>query len=85
MEKFGVFELLNSLLSIYENAKHPNTKPDNADIAANVKENVAPKQAKPAVPTAQSKASATPLQASMLGVMNSHDAFIRRVREKNKP
>ena len=83
MDKFGIFNLLNSFLSVYQK-----NKTAGSDVNApkdSAAQNAAPKPrpaetAKPVPP----RAKEPPLQASMLNVIYSHDAFVRRVREKNK-
>lgn len=83
MDKFGIFNLLNSFLSVYQKNKTADSDVNTPkDSAA---QNAAPKPrpaetAKPVPP----RAKEPPLQASMLNVIYSHDAFVRRVREKNK-
>lgn len=83
MDKFGIFNLLNSFLSVYQNNK--TACPDVNAHTPNASEAAAPVP-RPAE-TAKSvppRANVPPLQASMLNVLSSHDAFVRRVREKNK-
>ena len=89
MDKFGIFNLLNSFLGLYDKsqnaAKNENdTQPTVSSAASSPKnEPTAPQSASQKNPHSTSRA-APPLQAGMLTVMRSHDEFIKRVKEKNK-
>jgi len=83
MDKFGIFNVLNSLLSGYGKDSRPEESPSDANFAGQK----TPQNQNSAKSDAEGKAQkplSPPLQSSMLNVLNSHDAFIRRVREKNK-
>lgn len=83
MDKFGIFNVLNSLLSGF--GKDDISEESSSDANSAGQNN--PQNKKPANPDIQGKTQKTlspPLQSSMLNVLNSHDAFIKRVREKNK-
>ena len=93
MNKFGIFNLLNSFFPL--NAQKNQSSPinDNAqDIASgiisslgknlfsgnnsqNEDKNIAPQSPNNKVPM--------PLQKNMLSTINSHDAFVKRVKEKH--
>ncbi len=68
MDKFGILNLLNSFL----NFSGEQTKPKEDE--------------KKETPTtiAEKRANSVPIQYSMLKTLSSHDAFIKRVMEKNK-
>lgn len=83
MDKFGIFNVLNSLLSGF--GKDGISEESSSDANPAGQNNTQNK--KPANPDIQGKTQkplSPPLQSSMLNVLNSHDAFIKRVREKNK-
>lgn len=94
MDKFGIFKLLNSFLNFYEqnktssNAQPPEqkneqnaTKTDNfSDLLSGIFKN----QSTPTTTPTPTKKSFAPLQSSMLYTMNSHDEFIKRVKQNNK-
>ena len=98
MDKFGVFNLLNSFLNFSNsNKENFNSAPDkdNADGVKNILSTItdilnknAGKNNAPSTPTPQKMATTNtppiPLQSKMLSTMNSHDDFIKRVKEKNK-
>ena len=96
MDKFGIFKLLNSFLgqdgnspsqSGTENSSFNNGVTDllSSFLKGGIKENSSsnPEKAAPKKPTPDR--AFAPLQRSMLSTMNSHDEFIKRVKEKNKP
>lgn len=99
MDKFGIFNLINSLLT-------PNST-ENSSSTANENNQNSPlgsllgsllnqknsqnqqkiddgKGGKPAEEIKTSPKKPTPLQASMLSTMKSHDEFLRRVGSSNK-
>ena len=85
MDKFGIFNLLNSFLGLYE--KNKTAPADNKDAFSDAAK-PAPTAFTPQKQTksvAETRAVSPPLQSGMLNVMHSHDEFIRRVKEKNKP
>lgn len=77
MDKFGIFNLLSSFLGQSFNKSGENS----ADYSYS---------APPAFPdksetdAAEKRATLPPLQNSMLKIMQSHDEFVKRVRDKNK-
>ena len=85
MDKFGIFKLLNSFLGS-NNSKNdadqnqsPTTQNDLSGFLSafdNFNKASAP-------PKKVEKTPPPPLQASMLSTMNSHDEFIKRVKEKH--
>lgn len=89
MDKFGVFNILNSLFSLTgqsEPSKTNEKKPFTLDnLLSTITENLN-KNSKPEVAKKQdeNKKVFAPLQTSMLSTMHSHDAFVKRVKEKNK-
>lgn len=76
MDKFGIFNVLNSFLNGFagNNREEAASAEKSPDEQKPRKDGSSADRAKPIAP---------PLQSSMLNVLNSHDAFIRRVREKN--
>ncbi len=91
MDKFGIFKLLNSFLGAYEqnksnfdtsNAqKNGSQKNPLSDILTALSNKSTQSNQDIAKPTPQK--TSVPLQSSMLSTMNSHDEFIKRVKEKN--
>ena len=93
MDKFGIFKLLNSFFSFYEQNKgnfssdfsQPKTDTPNplssilSTLNNKVQTNIQQEQPKQEKITRQT----IPLQSSMLSTMNSHDEFIKRVKEKH--
>mgnify|MGYP004569053745 CR=1 FL=1 len=71
MDKFGIYNLLNSFLGAFSAPKPENGAPT-PDRAPAGNENAS---APPAV--------FPPLQAGMLSVMREHDEFIKRVKAKS--
>ncbi len=68
MDKFGIFNLLSSFLD-------KNQHPENAVQPENPLHRTETSTPKP-IPV-------IPLQSNMLNTMNSHDLFVKRVKEKN--
>ena len=83
MDKFGIFNLLNSFLSVYQKKKTADSDVNAPKDSAAESSAPKPRPAETAKPVPP-RAKEPPLQASMLNVIYSHDAFVRRVREKNK-
>ena len=81
MDKFGIFNILNSLLSSKSDntAQNPPTSTDANNLLSSLlspkKQEEPPKKPQPT--------SFAPIQSSMLSTMNSHDEFIKRVMTKN--
>ena len=96
MDKFGIFKLLNSFLGQNDNSS-PQSSAENSSfnngitdllssfLKGGIKENSSsnPETTTPKKTTPDR--TFAPLQSSMLSTMNSHDEFIKRVKEKNKP
>ncbi len=96
MDKFGIFKLLNSFLS--QNGQNNTSQTENPLGAQNNEnplatllnsltkgtkssaDNISP----PAPKTQNDNKTFAPLQSAMLSTMNSHDQFVKRVKEKNK-
>lgn len=91
MDKFGVFNLLNSFLNMNKQTADAVKNNDDASsplnnllsaLTSGLKNSPAPQKntatAKP------NNISTAPLQSSMLNTMTSHDEFVKRVKEKNK-
>ena len=96
MDKFGIFNLIGSLLTPKQDAATPNQVGGNASntplstiISALSNQKSQPAHTDGATPPPPSKepktvVKPTPLQSSMLGTIKSHDEFIKRVKEKSK-
>lgn len=77
MEKFGIFNILSSLLGGNDTAKQGNTREIGNDFPpSDMKNNESV--------LAEKRATFAPLQNSMLMTMRNHDEFVKRVRAKNK-
>ena len=77
MDKFGIFNLLSSFLgqSFRSSGENPADYSYSAPPAFPDKSETA---------AAEKRATLPPLQNSMLKVMQSHNEFVKRVREKHK-
>lgn len=82
MDKFGVFNLLNSLISVYEKTKSQNSSASAAENTSPSSVGDAPSALKSA-PTTEKNKPAPPIQRSMIRTLDSHDAFVERVRKRN--
>ena len=82
MDKFGIFNLLNSLLSKNSSEISDNSQ-QNSGVENFLSSLISPKK-QPEKSNATKISPPSPLQSSMLGTISSHDAFIKRVKEKNK-
>ena len=80
MDNFGIFKLLGSLYDYLRNQTPQNNAAsfDARPLFSSQKQNADPPS------PAEVKAALPPLQNSMLSVMSSHDAFVKRVKDKNK-
>ena len=83
MDKFGIFNLLNSFAKQYLDNKSQNNQPkttnSNAEFSA---ENVTDKNAQlQKNQNAPFEAPYPPLQNGMISTMKSHDEFIKRVQK----
>lgn len=88
MDKFGIFKLINSFFNFCEqnkSQKNENNRQENNGLNG-ILSALMPKES-PAQQQKESKEQPpknfAPLQSSMLSTMNSHDQFIKRVKEKN--
>ena len=81
MDKFGIFNILNSLLG----SKFDNTAQNsgNSFDANNLINSLLSTKKQPTEPEKNKSVPPTPLQTSMLSTMNSHDQFVKRVMAKN--
>lgn len=89
MDKFGIFKLLNSFLSPSANNKTDGEKENSANgdilkslISSLSSNNSDKKDTAPVAPKPPTKPT-VPLQSGMLYTMNSHDEFIKRVKQKH--
>ncbi len=89
MDKFGIFKLLNSFLSPSANNKTDGEKENsaNGDILKSLLSSLSSnstdkKDTAPVAPKPTTKPT-VPLQSGMLYTMNSHDEFIKRVKQKH--
>ena len=96
MDKFGIFKLLSSFLS--QNGQNSTSQTENS-IGSESKDNPLSSLLNSLTKNSQSSQNNTPtpnqnqpkekkqfvpLQSAMLSTMNSHDQFVKRVKEKNK-
>lgn len=81
MDKFGIFNILSSLIGNTGVEKDDGNR-NFSDGAAT--QNLQSENAKTDADVAQMRASFKPLQNSMLSAMKNHDEFVKRVRDKNK-
>ena len=75
MDKFGIFNVINSISNVLLNnsdKNSPSKKPPVEKISGGD-------------PAAVSRAFSPPLQSSMLDTMRSHDEFVKRVKNAKKP
>lgn len=89
MDKFGVFNLLNSFFSL-----NGQKSPSNNDqplsngldkILSALSQNLTPNTTpSPSPKPAENNKVFAPLQNAMLSTMSSHDQILKRVKEKNK-
>ena len=77
MDKFGIFNLLTSLLG--GNNGNSEDRPKDGLINSQAEADTAPE-----IKTAETRARLNPLQNSMLLTMKNHDEFIKRVKDKQK-
>ena len=75
MDKFGIFNVINSLAGLYN--KFQNQNPTDSQTTP-TQSTVKTQDKTPA------RASAVPLQSGMINTMQSHDEFVKRVLGKNK-
>lgn len=81
MDNFGIFKLLTSAFDFYQknSSKLNNQNSQKNTTISNENETQAPIKSEVA-----RNVYAKPLQEGMIKTMNSHQAFINRVKEKNK-
>ena len=89
MDKFGIFNLLNSFLGLYDKSQNAvknenDTQPTVSSAASSPKNEPTAPQSASQKNTHSTSRVAPPLQAGMLTVMRSHDEFIKRVKEKTR-
>lgn len=77
MDKFGIFNLLSTLLS-KNNVNSDISAADNFADAPSLSGGVSETKA------ANARATLPPLQHAMLLTMKSHDEFVKRVKAKNQ-
>ena len=79
MDKFGVFNLVNSLFQLYKNSQYSPQSDENPlfSVLKNLSSNEKPKKEenKPVVKA--------PLQSQMLNTARTHDEHVKRVLSKN--
>ncbi len=87
MDKFGIFNLLSSLANASAPKNDASSDQKNnppLDFSGMINSLLSTKKDTPTTPPKnQPPKEFMPLQRSMLGVMTSHDEFIKRVKEKN--
>jgi hypothetical protein len=76
MDKFGIFNLINSLITQYKSKPESSSSVENAPLLPK-KDNIATEK-RPSVPYA-------PLKEGMLKTMTTHDEFVKRVLNNSKP
>lgn len=89
MDNFGIFKLITSFSDFLTKNKQPDANESFGEkpIFQTLKQaqNRNSDADKPVSSTpAEIRASLPPLKNSMLSTMSSHDAFVKRVKEKNK-
>ena len=87
MDKFGIFNLLNSLFNLKDNKDDGFNKENNNSEQNNFTNSSISNQFIEKQDINENKKNfvvTPPLQSSMLGTISEHDKFIARVKEKNK-
>ena len=87
MDKFGIFKLLNSFLSKNSQGETKDTSSSDGfnDAIGNLFSSLSTNKTNAPTELKQPPATkAPPLQSSMLSTLNNHDAFIKRVKERNR-
>ena len=83
MDKLGIFNLLNGLVSFYQQQKNNfGTNGQDVDAPKNQPQTTS-QQSKNPQPKVESEVQ-KPLQAGMLSIMKGHDDIVKRVMAKNK-
>lgn len=91
MDKFGIFKLLNSFFNFYEQNKPQSSNSNNtnnilSNLLSSINSQTPPQKSDATQNQTKPEKSAKvlpPLQNSMLGVINSHDELVKRVKQKN--
>ena len=92
MDKFGIFKLLNSFLSQNQQNSSKNNSSDDQktgleNLLSAFQNNFSkqPESSNKTMPTPNvNQKVSPPLQSAMLNTMSSHDAFIKRVKQKSQ-
>ncbi len=86
MDKFGIFNLLNSFFSFNktENGQTNDNSTQSADLLSNILSTFSNNKSSENKPEKTQVSPPLPLQNSMLSTINSHDAIVKRVKEKQK-
>lgn len=87
MDKFGVFNLLNSLFALNgKNSATTNQNQQSFNLDKLLNSLLPKKEQNSSQETTKQPEikQFAPLQASMLATMHSHEQFVKRVKEKNK-
>ena len=91
MDKFGIFNLLNSFFPLTNQKKsgEENFSPNSGDILSSLLSSFAKNPATNNSPNNKTQGAITnpphPLQEKMLLTVSNHDAFVKRVKESAKP
>ncbi len=94
MDKFGIFNLLNSFLGLDKGADNSSPPAGDPDLSDTEKKNGFSPANNPsgAAPSGGDKTkqknsspAAPPLRGALLSAMRSHDEFIKRVQKNNSP
>ncbi len=85
MDKFGIFNLLNSFFPLGKTENGQNTSPSsqNSDLLSNLISSLTNNKNPENKSENNLSAPPLPLQNSMLSTINSHDAIVKRVKENS--
>ncbi len=85
MDKFGIFNLLNSFFSLgkTENGQTENNSPQSAELLSNFLSSFAGNKKVDNDNKKDCLAPPLPLQNSMISTINSHDQIVKRVKENS--
>ncbi len=86
MDKFGIFNLLNSFFSLgkSENEKTNDTPTSTNDLLSNLFSSITNSKKPENKNEKTVSAPPMPLQNSMLSTINSHDQIVKRVKKKQR-
>ncbi len=86
MDKFGIFNLLNSFFSFNktENGQNTNSTSQNSDLLSNLISSLQNNKSPENKGEKNLSTPPLPLQNSMLSTINSHDQIVKRVKAKQK-